>query len=393
LAAGVRILVAADVHPDPNAGASGTEWQTVEVLRRLGHEVDTLWAGDLGRRIGHGNLHYLLELPRRYRSVIGARCDQTPYDVVHVNQGHCFLAALEHRKRRRHGVFVCRSHGLDDHMEIVLRPWREHFGIDARRSMLRRWVSNGLQHLLARHDRLAYRYADGVLVSASHDAEYLVASMGVATDRVAAIAQAPAAAFVDTAAVPMSESRRYRLLHVGGFAFWKGVHAVALSAGELLGRHERATLTWVCRAEEQAQARELLPSSVRERVAFLPWVAQDRLRDVYDSHGVFLAPSLFEGFGKVFLEALARGLCVVGTKTGGMKDIIRDGENGLHVGFNRPGDIVEGVSQLWRQPASMDRMSAAAAATARQYSWDRFGTELVAFYQRLIGLQRSTHAA
>ncbi len=382
----MRILFAADVHPNPDSGAAGTEWQTIASLRELGHEVDTIWAEDLGRRIQHGNLHYLLELPLRYRQVIAQRCERREFDVLHVNQGHCYLAALDHRKRNRRSVFVCRSHGLDDHMERVLAPWRRRLGVDAP-SGARRLVSSLLWRALARHDRLAYRYADGVLVSASHDAEYLTQTMRVAPERVAAVAQAPASAFVARDATPMTATRARKLLHVGGFAYWKGVHAVAQAANLLLPGAPDATLTWVCREEEHEKVLTLLAPTVRAQVALRPWVSQLELCRIYDDHGIFLAPSLFEGFGKVFLEAMARGLIVIGTATGGMRDIIRPDQNGFIVPFHDPQALVAAVRCCWERPDASNRMSTAAAGRAREYAWQRTASEIVAFYRRLAKLR------
>ena len=63
---------------------------------------------------------------------------------------------------------------------------------------------------------------------------------------------------------------------------------------------------------------------------------------VYDEHGVFLFPSFFEGFGKAFLEAMSRGLVVVASNNGGMRDVIKDGQSGFLV---KTGD--------WRQMADL----------------------------------------
>ena len=38
----MKILVAADVPEDPNSGVAGTEYQTIQALRALGHEVDAV---------------------------------------------------------------------------------------------------------------------------------------------------------------------------------------------------------------------------------------------------------------------------------------------------------------------------------------------------------------
>ena len=50
-------------------------------------------------------------------------------------------------------------------------------------------------------------------------------------------------------------------------------------------------------------------------------------------------PSLMEGFGLVFLEAMAQGLPVIGGNVGGTLELIRDGVNGFLV---NPGDVAEG---------------------------------------------------
>src|SRR2546426_12134532 len=80
----LRILLMADVPRDPNAGAAGTEVQTSEALQRLGHEVDEVWAPRLGRRIAHGNLHYLIELPRAYRREMKRARPPKRYDGIHL---------------------------------------------------------------------------------------------------------------------------------------------------------------------------------------------------------------------------------------------------------------------------------------------------------------------
>lgn len=379
----MRILFAADVDPDPNSGAGGTEWQTIQALRALGHEVDEIWASDLGRRIRHGNLHYLFELPGAYRRVIHARCAERDYDVIHANQGHCFLAARAHRQKLRRGVFVCRSHGLDDHMEQVLRPWRQRLGIRTRRGV-KAVFGEVTDALLRRHDRAAYREADGIIVSSSNDARYLTEHVAVPGAHVACIPQAPATAYVAAAAPAMDRDRLTRILHVGGFAYWKGVHAVAAAANMLFTGDTRAQMTWVCRADEHDRVRALLTAQAQSRVALMPWTTQQDLLAIYDRHGIFLCPSLFEGFGKVFLEAMARGLCVIGTRTGGMPDVIQDGEQGELIGFNDAGAIVERILALWSDPTRAESISVKAALRAREYSWQRVADETLAFYARLL---------
>jgi glycosyltransferase involved in cell wall biosynthesis len=123
-----------------------------------------------------------------------------------------------------------------------------------------------------------------------------------------------------------------------------------------------------------------LTSDANDRTTIQHWTTQDALRDIYDQHGTFLFPSFFEGFGKAFLEAMSRGLCVVASDVGGMHDVI-DGENGIVV---PPGDAValaDAALRIIRNPDTAIAMSAAAARKAREYTWERVGLETAAFYQ------------
>ena len=379
----MRILFAADVAPDPDSGAAGTEWQTMAALREQGHEVDAIWKHDLPQRIRHGNLHYLLELPRGYRSVIRNYCRTKTYDVIHVNQSHGYLAAQEHRRMGRQGLFVMRSHGLDDHMEQVLGPWRRKLGIPARKgaSKLGGGVVDGL---LRRHDRLAYQAADGVIVSSNLDASFLTNQRGMLPTRVACIPQAASQPFLATEAPAMTADRLRRILHVGNFAYFKGSHAVAASIPGLLEADPQVRVTWVSHHSDHEAIRALIGPHNINRVQLLDWMPQPALVQLFDQHGIFLCPSLFEGFAKVFLEAMARGLCVIGTPTGGMLDHICNNENGCLVGFHDPQAIVATAQRLIGNLAFASRISTAAAKTAHCFSWERVAAETAAFYQQLM---------
>jgi glycosyltransferase involved in cell wall biosynthesis len=145
-------------------------------------------------------------------------------------------------------------------------------------------------------------------------------------------------------------------------------------------------VTWVCDRAHHATIRAMLSAGANARLDLLHWTSQEELRSIYDAHGFFLFPSFFEGFGKAFLEAMSRGCVVVASDVGGMHDIIRHGENGVLV---PPGDaraLADAVQAIDFDRAA--RMSAAAAQTAREYTWERVARETAAFYD--AGLQART---
>jgi L-malate glycosyltransferase len=81
---------------------------------------------------------------------------------------------------------------------------------------------------------------------------------------------------------------------------------------------------------------------LQDRVIFTGW-RTDAL-DILASVDIVLHPSLSEGFGRAVLEAMALGRPVVASKVGGLREIIRHGENGFLVD---PGDV-NAITEHWR---------------------------------------------
>jgi glycosyltransferase involved in cell wall biosynthesis len=375
----LRVLMMADTPPDPNRGAAGTEVQTLHALRALGHDVDAIWSDDLGRRIRHGNLHLLLELPRAYERAAVDALRRKEYDVVHTNQPHGFRAARTVHRLWPRTAFIHRSHGFELNVEETLRPWRERFGSDER-GAIRRVASHALTSLLARHAHAIAREADGHIVSSSLDAAFLHEHLGVASERIAVIAQAAPDSYLRTVAPPMDVKRLRRVLHVAQFALFKAPMITAEAMNLLARADPELRFTWVCDRASEGSIRALLTGEASERTDVLHWTTQDVLRDIYDQHGIFLFPSFFEGFGKAFLEAMSRGVCVIASDAGAMRDII-DGRNGLLVPAGDADTLAAAAIGMIRDLEGASAMSAAAARTAREYTWERVGRETAGFYR------------
>lgn len=360
----MRVLTIADVPPDPDAGVSGTEWHTNAALRTLGHHVDALWRHDLGMRIRHGNLRYLVELPRAIERAVR---DAGAYDVVQVSQPHGYRAvSIAHE---RGAVFVHRSHGLEPRVAEELRKWRPDT-----RSVARRAASAILAKPLSRHMTSTAERADGHIVYCTDDARYLHERLHVPNERIAVVPPAAPAGFLDDDPPPMTGERLRRVLYVSQFAPFKAPEIVAAAMRRLAATHE---LTWVCSRAHHDAVRRLVgvPLELRD------WMPAAELKRVYDAHGVFLFPSYVEGYGKVFLEAMSRGLCVAASDTSGARDAIEHGRDGVLVPVGDAEALADGVRALDLQRAQA--MSRAAVAKARRHTWLRAARETAAFFERL----------
>jgi glycosyltransferase involved in cell wall biosynthesis len=212
--------------------------------------------------------------------------------------------------------------------------------------------------------------------------------MGVPSEKIATIPQAAPDSFIHADAPPMNAQRLRRVLNVGQFAFVKGPMIAAAAMNQLARAGVDLRFTWVCDRASEASIRALLSAEANASLEIVPWTTQETLRDVYDEHGIFLFPSFFEGFGKAFLEAMSRGLCVIASDVGGMHDVIDSGRNGILV---PPGDanaVAEAALALMRDAGSAAAMSSEAAITARRYSWERVARETADFYQSRLDAMR-----
>lgn len=78
---------------------------------------------------------------------------------------------------------------------------------------------------------------------------------------------------------------------------------------------------------------------VSARVKFLGFVPHDDMPKYLKASDIFIRPSLSEGFGNSFIEAMAARVPVIATPVGGIVDFLRDKQTGLFCEVNSPEDI------------------------------------------------------
>jgi glycosyltransferase involved in cell wall biosynthesis len=132
----------------------------------------------------------------------------------------------------------------------------------------------------------------------------------------------------------------------------------------------------------QSLARE---SPASERIHFLPFIAHDQLPSAYGHCTIFAMPSRGEGFGLVFIEAMACGKPAIGGDHGGTPDVIDDGVNGYLVRYGDAGQLVDRLTRLLSDDSLRQSMGAQALAKAqRDFTFARFSAQLSAIFAELL---------
>jgi phosphatidylinositol alpha-1,6-mannosyltransferase len=118
-------------------------------------------------------------------------------------------------------------------------------------------------------------------------------------------------------------------------------------------------------------------------VRLLGFVPDADLPALYNAVDLYVGASrrvglLAEGFGIAIVEASASGLAVVGGRSGGVPDAVRDGETGLLVDPDDPAAVGQGIVRLLGAPELRRRMGAAGRRAAETYyNWDRVARDLI----------------
>jgi phosphatidyl-myo-inositol dimannoside synthase len=122
---------------------------------------------------------------------------------------------------------------------------------------------------------------------------------------------------------------------------------------------------------------------VGNAVRFLGFVEDAELPALYNAADLYVGASrrvelLAEGFGIALVEASACGLAVVGGRSGGVPDAVRDGETGILVDPDEPAAVAAGIVALLGDEAARRCMGAAGRrAVETFYNWDRVARDVI----------------
>ncbi|MCP5520291.1 MAG: glycosyltransferase family 4 protein [Verrucomicrobiales bacterium] len=115
-------------------------------------------------------------------------------------------------------------------------------------------------------------------------------------------------------------------------------------------------------------------------IRFLGFVDDAALPTLYRAAGVFVYPSLFEGFGLPPVEAMACGTPVISSTRGALREVVADAAR--TVDPEDPGDLEEALTAVAGSSAERDRLRTAGLANAARFDWSTAARETLALYER-----------
>jgi phosphatidylinositol alpha-1,6-mannosyltransferase len=145
-----------------------------------------------------------------------------------------------------------------------------------------------------------------------------------------------------------------------------GLHLVAVGGGDDLPRL-------------RTLASEL---GIAGHVHFFDSLSREEVATCYARADIFALPSTGEGYGMVFLEAMAFGVPIIAAACGGSTDLVHDCTNGLLVPPNNVGELAHALERLLKDHSLSLRLGRCGAETVRQqYRFEIFEANL----ERILG--------
>lgn len=123
-----------------------------------------------------------------------------------------------------------------------------------------------------------------------------------------------------------------------------------------------------------------------EKVRFVGFVPHREIGKVYALGDILVNPSLSESFGMSLVEAMMWELPVIGTRVGGMPEIIEEGVTGLLVEPGDPQELAKAMLTLLENSSLSKRMGEHGRLRAmKMFSWEHIAEQVGHHHQRLCG--------
>ena len=186
------------------------------------------------------------------------------------------------------------------------------------------------------------------------------------------------------------EQREQAIIFAARLAKIKGIKVLADSAAEILKEFPEVKFYFAGKnvpwAEEGITAQDYLTQKIPSRnLVILGEVAAHEVTPYYQRCQICVLPSLYEPFGIMALEAMACGCALVASASGGLKDIVEDGEDGLLVTPNDSKALAAAILRFFKDVRLREKCSQNGVKKVRdRFNYDRLVDESIVAYQDAI---------
>lgn len=185
------------------------------------------------------------------------------------------------------------------------------------------------------------------------------------------------------------------ILAVGRLIKWKGFNFLLKAMPKILKKFPKAKLVIVGSGPEEMNLKKIVESlKLSKNVVFLENVSHDKLSVMYASSDIFVSPSITnessgekEALGLVIIEAIASGIPVVASDSGGIKDTVDGKSTGFLAREKDPDDIAQKTIDLLSNfKIRKEIVREGLRHVGERYSWHILAKKYSDLYKKCIEL-------
>lgn len=374
----MKILLAGNFPDNVNLGSPKVMIKLREEFTKKGHFVKCIFENDL-KTILSGHYFRYLNSPiamflaiKEYHKKFGA------FDVVQVSSGDGFLWGLYKKLNGLKSKYVCITFGLE-HLDAVAMRENEKLGL------LKLSLSHkiGFPLIKMRSVELSMRFSDVGICLNNGDRKFIISKGWLPPHKIKTVPAGIAKKFFEQPG-DKNIKKTKSLLYVGTWIPRKGVKYLIESYSLVADKFKDVSLSIMGAAADEKTIKQDFPEKLRNRINVIPWVTEEEQIRIYKSHLAFVFPSIYEGFGMVFLEAMASNLPVITTGTGGTEDIIENGKDGFIVPKRNSRAIADTVEKLLLNHDLQHQVGTRAKEKAKNFLWETTAEKLLCLYKTVI---------
>ena len=159
----------------------------------------------------------------------------------------------------------------------------------------------------------------------------------------------------------------FKIIFIGRPVKEKGLF-VLLSALSLIKTHNwHLTIVGDIPEEEKVISKI---ESLKDHVSLLGAVHNSEICKLLNLNRIIVVPSFYENFGQVVIEAMACGKTIIASRTGGLKELVIDGVNGILFTPQSVEDLAKKIQLVFDSPDLMVVLESEALNSVHKYSWE-----------------------
>jgi len=174
-----------------------------------------------------------------------------------------------------------------------------------------------------------------------------------------------------------------RVICVGRLS-WEKAHKYTLKAWtKVLEKFPSAKLYFVGEGSERGDIEKRIKEARLENSVTLTGnLPHTKVLEELSKSEVFICPSLAEGLGNVFIEAQACGVTPIGTRVGGIPDVIQHEENGLLIEPQNSDQIADAIIRLLKDEELRNKLRKKGFESSRKFEWSKILKKIEEVYEK-----------